>query len=75
VVVKVRTSANVRVMDDANFQKNTQNGFKYEFKGGYYTTSPIRVAVPGPGFWNIAVDLGGKTATGIQYAISFRKKS
>jgi hypothetical protein len=73
VVVKVSHKCYVRVMDDANFQKY-QNGFKYAFTGGYYTTSPIRLTVPGAGFWNIAVDLGGKTATGIQYAISFRKK-
>jgi hypothetical protein len=72
VVVKCSHKCHVRVMDDANFQKY-QNGFKYDFVGGYYTTSPIRIPVPQPGFWNVALDLGGKQAAGIQYAISFRK--
>src|SRR3954465_13643210 len=73
VFVKVSHKCYVRLMDDANFQKY-QNGFKYEFTGGYYTPSPIRIKAPGPGFWNVALDLGGKSAAGIQYAFSFRKK-
>ena len=73
IVVKCSHKCHVRVMNDDNFQKY-RNGFKYDFVGGYYTTSPIRIVVPDVGFWNIALDLGGKTAKDIKYGFSFLKK-
>jgi hypothetical protein len=73
VVVKITHQCNVRLMDDANFQKY-KNGLKYESVGGFYKTAPIKVQVPHLGHWNITIDLGpGKTASGIKYHVSFLK--
>lgn len=74
VVVRCSHKCQVRVMDDANFQKY-KNGLKHEFAGGpLTTTAPLKVPVPHLGFWNITLDLGGKTAQGVKYAVSFLKK-
>jgi hypothetical protein len=74
VVVKITHQCNVRLMNDANFQKY-QNGLKYESVGGFFTTAPIKLQVPHLGYWNVAIDLGpGKSAAGVKYNISFLKQ-
>lgn len=73
VVVQITHQCNVRLMDDTNFQKY-QNGFKYDSVGGFFKTAPIKIKVPHYGYWNIAIDLNGKKATGIKYSISYLKQ-
>lgn len=73
VEVKITHQCYVRLMDDGNFQKY-KNGFKYDSIGGHFTKAPIRITVPHYGYWNVTVDLGGKSAAGIKYSIGFLRK-
>jgi len=73
VVVKLSHKCYVRLLDDDNFQKY-RNGFTYQASGGgYYEKSPVNIKVPAAGFWVIAIDMGGKTAQGIKYSVTFLK--
>ena len=54
--------ANVRLMDDANFQRY-QRGEEYEFKGGDPPKSPALISPPLRGHWHLIVDLQGYVGT------------
>jgi len=58
VEVTISLAANVRVMDAMNFNAY-RNGRSFRSYGGYYKTSPVRIAVPHNGHWHLAIDLGG----------------
>lgn len=51
-------AANVRLMDNSNFQ-NYKNGRKHRYVGGLAKKSPINLEIPSSGTWHIAVDLQG----------------
>ena len=55
-------AANVRLMDNSNFQ-SYRAGRRHTYYGGYATKSPVRLSVPRSGNWNIAIDLGGYAGT------------
>jgi hypothetical protein len=55
-------AANVRVMDDANFQKYRQ-GLEHRYFGGYYMKSPVIIKPGIFGLLNVVVDLGGYPGT------------
>lgn len=55
-------AANVLVLDDINFG-NFKTGRQYTYYGGYYTRSPVIIRPPGPGRWNVVVNLGGLAGT------------
>ncbi len=50
--------ANVRLMDDANF-KLFKSKAQYQFIGGHARTSPVVLAAPGDGHWNVVIDADG----------------
>ncbi len=58
VQVTLGTAANVRLLDDLNFN-SYQRGGRYSFHGGYVTKSPYAVQVPSAGHWHVVIDLGG----------------
>jgi hypothetical protein len=60
-------AANVRIMDDLNFQ-NYQTGKPYRFYGGHFTRSPAVITVPA-GTWNVVVDLEGTTGGTVNAAV------
>lgn len=62
VEVTLSNAANVRLMDSSNFSSYRQGG-RHEYFGGHARHSPFRVAVPRPGHWHVAVDLGGYSGT------------
>ncbi|MGN8160394.1 DUF1883 domain-containing protein [Salinisphaera sp. SWV1] len=61
-------SANVRLLDSANFS-NYRNGRRHHFHGGRATKSPVRIGIPRSGRWHLVVDmqgLGGKTNASVR---------
>ena len=73
VIVQCSHQCNVRVMDDSNFQ-SFRNGGQHQYHGGFYKRLPARIAVPGNGYWNVTLDLGGGRAN-IRYNISYLKRA
>jgi hypothetical protein len=71
VIVSCDTQINVRVMDDANFGwfKNDQG---YRCLGGQMMASPVKIAVPTSGFWNVVLDTAGVPAN-FRYDINYLK--
>jgi hypothetical protein len=60
-------AANVRIMDDLNFQ-NYQTEKPYRFYGGHFTRSPAVITVPA-GTWNVVVDLEGTAGGTVNAAV------
>jgi hypothetical protein len=58
-------------MDDGNFSRYRSGG-RFSFLGGHYQRFPVRIQVPSAGYWNVTLDLGGRSAN-IRYNISFLK--
>jgi hypothetical protein len=58
VEVTLDKQANVQLMDDSNFS-NYRRGQRFQYHGGLARRSPIRLAVPHSGHWNVVIDLGG----------------
>ncbi|TWB27703.1 DUF1883 domain-containing protein [Nitrospirillum bahiense] len=57
-VVLQGNSANVRLMDSANFN-SYKSGGRHSFIGGRAIRSPVRLAVPNSGTWHVAIDMQG----------------
>ena len=56
------TEANVQLLDStalANYK--ARRG--YQYVGGHYRQSPVRLSVPHAGVWYVTVDLGGYVGT------------
>jgi hypothetical protein len=59
VVVQLQgTEANVQLVDQANFDRY-RSGQSYNYVGGHYKSSPVRLTIPSDGHWQVVVDLGG----------------
>lgn len=58
VEVSLDHAANVRLMDSYNFSAYRQ-GRNATYYGGEARQSPVRLKVPQPGHWHVAIDLGG----------------
>lgn len=67
VIVDCDTQCNVMLLSDAEFS-NYRNGRDFRCHGGRYQRFPVRLAAPGPGYWNVVIDLGGASAR-IKYSI------
>lgn len=50
--------ANVMLLDSVNVIRY-RDGQGFEYHGGHYTRSPVRIAVPRAGHWHVVIDLGG----------------
>lgn len=55
-------AANVQLLDSTNFN-NYRNGRRYQYIGGLAKKSPIRLVVPHPGHWHVAIDMRGLRGT------------
>lgn len=58
VEVTLTSPAYVRLMDSGNF-RNYRSGQRHKSFGGHYKSSPVRLEIPNPGHWFVAVDLAG----------------
>ncbi len=57
--VTLEGSANVRLLDDANYEKY-RSGEKHTYAlGGFATKSPVHLEPPRQAHWHVVVDLGG----------------
>lgn len=56
------SAANVRLLDSSNFEAY-RNGRQHRYVGGLMHQSPIRLRIPSPGRWHIAVDMQGLRGT------------
>lgn len=68
-VVTLDSQANVMLMDDINFSAY-RSGRSYRYFGGLAKRSPVRLAAPSSGHWNVVVDLGGY-AGNVRAGVSF----
>ncbi len=55
-------AANVQLLDPANYQAYRE-GRQYHYYGGYFPSSPVRIAAPYAGHWHLVIDLGGNAGT------------
>ena len=58
VEVTLTSGANVRLMNSTNFS-SYKNGRRYQYIGGLAKHSPLRLQIPNPGHWHIAIDMQG----------------
>ena len=58
VMVQLGSAANVKLLDDSNFDRYRRHQ-DYNFFGGYFDRSPVRLQIPHDGHWHVVVDLGG----------------
>ncbi|MCY3832239.1 MAG: DUF1883 domain-containing protein [Chloroflexi bacterium] len=58
VEVSLTGAAYVRLMGSANF-RFYRSGRRHKSHGGHFKTSPVRLKIPYPGHWLVAVDLAG----------------
>lgn len=68
-VIELDSQANVLLMDDSNFSAYRSGG-SYRYHGGLAKRSPVRLAAPHSGHWNVVVDLGGYSGS-VRAGISF----
>lgn len=71
VVVNCNYQCNVMLMDDANY-RSYRTGARFTYYGGHYTRLPAKITAPCDGWWNVILDLGGRSAR-IQYNIGVIK--
>ena len=62
VLVRLDHAANVKLMDDTNYERY-RRGTEHRYFGGHATRSPVAIRPPRPGRWHVTVDLGGYPAT------------
>ncbi len=56
--ITLTSGANVRLMDDSNFNAFKQ-GRQHRYHGGLISRSPYRVTIPSAGSWHVTVDVAG----------------
>jgi hypothetical protein len=56
------SAANVRLMDNSNFQ-SYRNGRQHRYYGGLVKQSPFRIQIPNSGNWHLTVDMQGLIGT------------
>ena len=62
IEVGLSTSANVRFMDNENFEK-FKNKETHDFIGGFVRFTPYTIKLPVAAHWIVVVDLGGMPGT------------
>ena len=68
VIVDCSHQCNITLMSDLNFSK-FKAGKSHNYYGGFYQYLPARIVAPCEGYWNIVLDLGGRSAT-VRHSIS-----
>jgi len=61
VVVNCDHQCNVMLMEDHDFQA-FRSGRAHNYRGGFFQRLPVHLAVPHSGWWNVTLDLGGRSA-------------
>jgi hypothetical protein len=59
--------ANVRVMDDINFQRY-RSGDGHKYYGGHYRQAPAIIHPPSSGDWNVVIDDAGEVTASVHVA-------
>ncbi|MFT9495832.1 DUF1883 domain-containing protein [Anaerosolibacter sp.] len=59
VEVQLNYAADVFLVDSINYRRYT-SGQRFEYFGGHYTRSPVRISVQGSGRWYLIVNGGGQ---------------
>lgn len=59
VEVELNYAADVFLVDRINYQKYC-SGQRFNYFGGYYTKTPVRISVEGAGRWYLIVRGGGQ---------------
>jgi hypothetical protein len=62
IQVTLDKRANVRLLDDYNFQKY-RSGQQHSYYGGLAKVSPVNLKAPNQGHWHLVIDLGGYSGT------------
>jgi len=62
VRVTLDKQANVRLLDNTNYQKYRM-GQQYTYYGGFIKVSPADLRAPYQGHWHAVIDLGGYAGT------------
>lgn len=68
VVVTVDKAANVKLLDDPNFQAY-RSGARHKYLGGKALRSSVRIPVPTSGRWHVTLDFGGRSGS-LRHSIS-----
>lgn len=68
-VIELDSQANVMLMDDPNFS-SYKSGRSFRYHGGLAKRSPVRLAAPHAGHWNVVVDMGGYSGS-VRAGVSF----
>ena len=58
VVNDLQYASDVYLLDQNNFERY-QRGESFDYFGGNYNQSPVKITVTGPGSWYLIVDDGG----------------
>jgi hypothetical protein len=61
VVVDCDHQCNVMLLEDHEFRAY-RSGQSHRYRGGFYQRFPARITVPYAGWWNVTLDLGGRSA-------------
>ena len=56
------SAANVRLLDNSNFHAY-RNGRQHRYYGGLAKQSPVRLQIPGAGYWHVTIDMQGLQGT------------
>jgi hypothetical protein len=62
VEITLDAQANVRLLDDINFNKY-KRGERHQYYGGLAKQTPVHLSAPRSGHWNLVIDLGGYAGT------------
>jgi len=62
VMVELDKQANVRLLDESNYQQY-KAGQAHRYYGGLAKTNPVRLPAPHAGLWHLVIDLGGYPGT------------
>jgi hypothetical protein len=62
VHVTLDKQANVRLLDDSNYQRY-RSSQQHRYYGGLAKKSPINIRAPHLGHWHVVIDLGGYSGT------------
>lgn len=69
VIVTLNTAANVRLMDNTNFNAYKNNRSHRTAGGGLVRRTPFRITVPRTGSWYLTIDLMGLRATSVRHSV------
>jgi len=73
VVVQSSHQCNIVLTTDGEFANYRSRG-QFHAYGGHYKMFPARIVVPHTDYWDITLDLGGRSAN-VRYSFSYVRQS